>query len=69
MSEQPSEAIAENAAPVPPPPDAQADRQAEPIDHEQPPRLPFVVVGVGASAGGLEAFIELMLLWKDKSKI
>jgi two-component system CheB/CheR fusion protein len=31
-----------------------ADRFAEPTDHEDPPRLPFPVVGLGASAGGLE---------------
>src|SRR6478609_1037041 len=35
------------------------DRQAEPVNLEQPPRLPFPVVGIGASAGGLEAFTEL----------
>src|SRR5262245_2712201 len=34
------------------------DRLAEPVDAEQPPRLPFAVVGIGASAGGLEAFTE-----------
>jgi two-component system CheB/CheR fusion protein len=34
------------------------DRLAEPIGVEAPPRLPFPVVGMGASAGGLEAFIE-----------
>jgi len=36
-----------------------ADRLAEPVDLEQPPRLPFAVVGIGASAGGLEAFTDL----------
>ncbi|HET7539831.1 MAG TPA: chemotaxis protein CheB [Polyangiaceae bacterium] len=35
------------------------DRLAEPVDLEQPPRLDFAVVGIGASAGGLEAFTEL----------
>src|SRR2546421_4943268 len=34
------------------------DRLAEPVDHEQPPRLPFPVIGLGASAGGLEAYGE-----------
>jgi len=36
----------------------QSDRAAQPVDHEQPPRLPFTVVGIGASAGGLEALSE-----------
>lgn len=36
------------------------DRMAEPIDTEQPPRLAFPVVGVGASAGGLEAYTEFL---------
>ena len=34
------------------------DRAAQPVDHEEGPRLPFPVVGIGASAGGLEAAIE-----------
>jgi two-component system CheB/CheR fusion protein len=34
------------------------DRQAQPVGDERPPRLAFPVVGIGASAGGLEAFIE-----------
>ncbi|HKY37520.1 MAG TPA: chemotaxis protein CheB [Polyangiaceae bacterium] len=37
----------------------EADRLAEPVDLEQPPRLPFPVVGIGGSAGGLEAFTDL----------
>ncbi len=41
-------------------PDGQPDRLAQPIDAEQPPRLPFPVVGIGASAGGLEAVGELL---------
>lgn len=41
-------------------PDVESDRQAQPVDAEQPPRLPFPVVGVGASAGGLEAFSEFL---------
>jgi len=35
-----------------------ADRLAEPVDVEQPPRLAFPVVGIGGSAGGIEAFGE-----------
>ncbi|HYD82592.1 MAG TPA: chemotaxis protein CheB, partial [Opitutus sp.] len=38
--------------------DTPPDRLAEPIDVEQPPRLAFAVVGIGASAGGLESFIQ-----------
>src|SRR5947208_13488736 len=60
MSEASSETIAENAALAPQQPEDQPDRQAMPVDHEQPPRLPFVVVGIGASAGGLEAFTEFI---------
>jgi two-component system, chemotaxis family, CheB/CheR fusion protein len=41
-------------------PDAEPDRQAQPVDAEQPPRLPFPVVGIGASAGGLEAVGEFL---------
>src|SRR5262245_39298687 len=44
-------------------PDEEPNRTAEPVDAEQPPRLPFPVVGIGASAGGLEAvgeFLEAM---------
>lgn len=37
-------------------PDAEPDRHAQPVDAEQPPRLAFPVVGVGASAGGIDAF-------------
>src|SRR5687767_8953305 len=46
--------------PVGPEPESQPDRQAQPVDAEQPPRLPFPVVGIGASAGGLEAIIEFL---------
>jgi two-component system CheB/CheR fusion protein len=28
------------------------------VGNEQPPKLPFPVVGIGASAGGLEAFLD-----------
>ncbi|MCE9658042.1 MAG: chemotaxis protein CheB, partial [Burkholderiales bacterium] len=34
------------------------DRLAEPVSLEEPPRLSFPVIGIGGSAGGLEAFIE-----------
>lgn len=43
-----------------PQPNAEPDRSAQPVDDEQPPHLPFPVVGVGASAGGLEAFGEFL---------
>src|SRR5688500_6959979 len=36
----------------------QPDRLAHAVAVEQPPRLDFPVVGMGASAGGLEAFID-----------
>jgi len=44
-------------------PEEQLSRQAMPVADEQPPRLPFPVVGIGASAGGLEAcstFLDAM---------
>ena len=40
--------------------ESEPDRQTQPVDSEAPPRLPFPVVGIGASAGGLEAFIEFL---------
>src|SRR5215207_4689223 len=48
-------------------PDEQSDRMAQPVDDEQPPRLPFPVVGVGASAGGLEAFTEFLSAMRPDS--
>lgn len=36
------------------------DRQTQPVDTEAPPRLPFPVVGIGASAGGLEAISDFL---------
>ncbi len=39
-------------------PDQEPNRLAEPVDAEQLPRLGFAVVGIGGSAGGLEAFTE-----------
>src|ERR1700712_2866710 len=50
-AEKPPEAAAPNAA---------GDRLAEPVDPEASPRLPFPVIGVGASAGGLEAYTEFL---------
>jgi two-component system CheB/CheR fusion protein len=41
-----------------PQPTEALDRSVEPVDLEEPPRLAFPVVGIGASAGGLEAFTE-----------
>src|SRR5688572_31956722 len=53
--------------PTGPQPEAQHDRQAQPVDHEQPPKLAFPVVGVGASAGGLEAFTEFITAMRPDS--
>ena len=49
------EPVEQTAAEQPP---TQPDRSAQPVDTEQPPRLPFPVVGIGGSAGGLEAFTQ-----------
>src|SRR5438270_11537121 len=43
----------DQASPIPP--ETEPDRLAEPLDLDLPPRLSFPVVGIGASAGGLEA--------------
>src|SRR5687768_980234 len=48
-------------------PEGDADRMAMPVDDEQPPRLPFAVVGIGASAGGLEAFTEFLTAMRPDS--
>ncbi len=53
--------------PAGPEPTEQPDRQAQPVDHEQPPKLPFPVVGIGASAGGLEAVTELITAMRPDS--
>src|SRR4051795_3829121 len=45
---------------ISPMPEEQPDRQAQPVDAERPPRLPFPVVGIGASAGGLEAVSDFL---------
>lgn len=39
-------------------PSTERDRQAMPVDAEELPRLAFPVVGIGASAGGLESFTD-----------
>jgi two-component system CheB/CheR fusion protein len=54
---------------VDPQPAEQDDRLAHPISNEEAPRLPFPVVGIGASAGGLEAFIEFFEAMPDDSGI
>src|SRR3954471_9533255 len=41
-------------------PAGEPDRLTQPVDAEQPPRLPFPVVGIGASAGGIEAVGEFL---------
>lgn len=38
----------------------QPDRAVHAVDGEEPPRLPFPVVGIGGSAGGLEAFSDFL---------
>src|SRR5262249_54457715 len=48
-------------------PDNEADRQAQPVNVENEPRLPFPVVGMGASAGGLEAFSDFFRTLPEKS--
>lgn len=40
--------------------DSASKRLTQPVDTEDPPRLPFPVVGIGASAGGLEAVTEFL---------
>jgi two-component system CheB/CheR fusion protein len=51
MQELDTRSQAKSAEPM----QAEPNRQVQPVSTEQPPRLPFVVVGIGASAGGLEA--------------
>src|SRR3954451_6960343 len=53
--------------PTGPQPTEQADRQAQPVDAEQPPKLAFPVVGIGASAGGLEAMTEFVSAMRPDS--
>jgi hypothetical protein len=47
-------------------PSEQLDRLAEPVGGEEGPRLPFPVVGICASAGGLEASIEFFKAVPDE---
>ena len=47
--------------------DQQPDRLAEPLNFDQPPRLAFPVVGIGASAGGLEAFSDFLKVMRPDS--
>src|SRR5687767_2574453 len=58
---------ATGADPEGPQPEEQSDRQAMPVDHEQPPKLAFPVVGIGASAGGLEAVTEFVTAMRADS--
>src|SRR5688500_9855936 len=57
------------SAPSEPAQHVHADRMAQPVDREQPPRLDFPVVGIGASAGGLEAFMEFFDAMPEESGI
>jgi two-component system CheB/CheR fusion protein len=50
-------------------PKAEDDRTVQPVDREEPPRLAFPVVGIGASAGGLEAFIDFFKCMPSESGI
>src|SRR4051795_7815653 len=56
----PAAPAAPGATPTAPEPTEQVDRNAMPVDHENPPKLPFPVVGIGASAGGLEAMTDFI---------
>lgn len=56
METQPSDTNPESKAQ----PEQQPDREAQPVSSEQPPRLPFPVIGIGASAGGLTAISEFL---------
>lgn len=40
--------------------DGQPGRDTQPVDQENPPRSSLVIVGIGASAGGLEAVTEFL---------
>src|SRR5438105_1495722 len=81
-AEQPQQppAGAQTAAPPPPPlrgngesdptgpqPPEEPNRLAQPVDDEQPPRLPFPVVCIGGSAGGLEAFSDFFKAMSPQS--
>jgi PAS domain S-box-containing protein len=53
--------------PMGPEPTTQTDRQAMPVDAEETPRLGFPVVGIGASAGGLEAMTQFITAMRPDS--
>jgi PAS domain S-box-containing protein len=53
--------------PMGPEPTEQTDRQAMAVDLEQPPKLAFPVVGIGASAGGVEAVTEFVSAMRPDS--
>ncbi|MDB5328518.1 MAG: torS, partial [Phycisphaerales bacterium] len=48
------------------PPREGADTIAQPVDGDPKPTLPFPVIGVGASAGGLEAYTEFVQSLPEK---
>ncbi len=48
-------------------PTAEHNRQAQPVGAEEPPHLDFPVVGIGASAGGLEAIMEFFAAMRPDS--
>jgi two-component system, chemotaxis family, CheB/CheR fusion protein len=50
-----------------PEPTEQVDRAAMPVDHEALPKLAYPVVGIGASAGGLEAMTEFINAMRSDS--
>jgi two-component system CheB/CheR fusion protein len=64
MTPDDSKATPDNTDPQPP---FESDRSAPPVDRELPPRLAFPVVGIGASAGGLEAFTEFFKAMRPDS--
>src|ERR1700722_635112 len=48
-------------------PAVESDRTVQPVLQDEPPRLAFPVVGIGASAGGLEAFTEFFRAMRSNS--
>ena len=47
--------------------EAHVDRETMPVDEKVKPYLPFAVVGVGASAGGLEAYTDFLKACRSDS--